>query len=226
MNETIEITETIIEEEVVVQAEQTEIAEDILVDAERIEQTVALDMYFGTYVDCVTYCVVNVVGKYVELVNVNLMQYGEEIRLEPQCYTLPDGCILVDTEKPTFCEYAGRPGYIIPIWNGTQWTEDATASEITQWEVEHPAPQPTTAEVRAKRDKLLTATDWTQTLDAPISPASREAMRVYRQALRDITEQENFPADVVFPVEPVMEKAIPDPIDNAVDIMIGGEDNA
>ena len=101
---------------------------------------------------------------------------------------------------------------------------------VTAWENWHAIqPNPDIAladEVRAKRDKLLTATDWTQTLDAPISPASREAMRVYRQALRDITEQEGFPATAVFPVEPVMEKAVPDPIDNAVDIMIGGEGNA
>ena len=101
---------------------------------------------------------------------------------------------------------------------------------VTAWENwKSTLPNPDTAlaaEVRAKRDKLLTVTDWTQTFDAPISPTSRDAMRVYRQELRDITEQAGFPADVVYPVEPAMEKAIPDPIDNVVDIMIGGEGNA
>lgn len=76
------------------------------------------------------------------------------------------------------------------------------------------------AEVRARRDKLLADTDWTQVLDAPISAESREAFRVYRQALRDITEQEGFPTEVVWPELPEVVKAAPDPVDTAVDAML------
>lgn len=83
-----------------------------------------------------------------------------------------------------------------------------------------PAHTMTAEEARAKRDKLLAETDWTQVLDAPISAECREAFRVYRQALRDITEQEGFPADIAWPVKPAVVKAAPDPIDNVVDAML------
>lgn len=81
---------------------------------------------------------------------------------------------------------------------------------------------PTADEIRTQRDKLLAETDWTQVLDAPISAESREAFRVYRQALRDITEQEGFPTAVVWPEMPVAVKADPDPVDEAVDVLLGG----
>lgn len=55
------------------------------------------------------------------------------------------------------------------------------------------------SEIRAKRDKLLADTDWTQVNDNALSNAKKEAYRVYRQALRDITERANFPYNVVFP---------------------------
>ena len=82
----------------------------------------------------------------------------------------------------------------------------------------------TAEEARAQRDKLLLETDWTQVLDAPISAESREAFRVYRQALRDITEQESFPEVIDWPVKPEVVKAAPDPVDAALDVLIGEEE--
>lgn len=89
-----------------------------------------------------------------------------------------------------------------------------------------PLPEPTMSEeeVRAERDRLLAETDWTQVLDAPISAECREAFRVYRQTLRDIPEQEGFPESVVFPVMPEVVKADPDPVDTAVDVLLGEEE--
>ena len=81
----------------------------------------------------------------------------------------------------------------------------------------------TAEEARAKRDKLLADTDWTQVLDAPIDATTREAYRVYRQALRDIPEQEGFPSTIIWPKLPSVTKADPDPVDTAVDTMLGGE---
>ena len=78
-------------------------------------------------------------------------------------------------------------------------------------------------EARAKRDKLLANTDWTQVLDAPIDSATREAYRVYRKALRDIPEQEGFPETITWPELPSVTKADPDPVDTAVDTMLGGD---
>jgi len=40
-------------------------------------------------------------------------------------------------------------------------------------------------EMRRMRDGLLAASDWTQTLDAPLTDEQRAAWAVYRQALRD-----------------------------------------
>ena len=81
----------------------------------------------------------------------------------------------------------------------------------------------TAEEARAERDKLLAETDWTQVLDAPIDAETREAYRAYRQALRDIPEQEGFPAAITWPELPSVTKADPDPVDTAVDTMLGGE---
>ena len=81
----------------------------------------------------------------------------------------------------------------------------------------------TDEEARAQRDKLLADTDWTQVLDAPIDAATREAYRAYRQALRDIPEQEGFPETITWPELPAMNKADPDPVDTAVDTLLGGE---
>jgi hypothetical protein len=42
--------------------------------------------------------------------------------------------------------------------------------------------------VRAYRDYLLVASDWTQLNDAPITLATQNEWSVYRQKLRDITD--------------------------------------
>lgn len=77
--------------------------------------------------------------------------------------------------------------------------------------------------VRSERNRLLEEIDWTQTIDAPISQKSRSALRTYRQELRDITEQPGFPEEVIWPVRPEITKADPDPVDEALDVLIGEE---
>ena len=52
------------------------------------------------------------------------------------------------------------------------------------------------------RNKLLASSDWTQFTDSPLSTELKEAWVVYRQALRDITEQPGFPVDIEWPVAP------------------------
>ena len=52
------------------------------------------------------------------------------------------------------------------------------------------------AQVRAERDKRITATDFYMLPDAPPAP---EGLATYRQALRDITEQAGFPDSVEWP---------------------------
>lgn len=54
--------------------------------------------------------------------------------------------------------------------------------------------------VRLHRNKILNSTDWTQLPDVP--KTLKEKYKTYRQALRDIPEQEGFPFDVTWPEKP------------------------
>lgn len=54
-------------------------------------------------------------------------------------------------------------------------------------------------EIRRRRNSLLVASDWTQLPDVPL--ATKEAWAVYRQQLRDITDQPD-PFNVVWPIPP------------------------
>ncbi len=58
------------------------------------------------------------------------------------------------------------------------------------------------SEVRCTRDALLSDTDKYMTIDYPISDEDRNALRTYRQALRDVPQQEGFPDNVVWPERP------------------------
>ena len=67
-----------------------------------------------------------------------------------------------------------------------QWVDPRT--EQTQW-----------PGVRSQRNALLSASDWTQLPDVPL--ATKETWAIYRQALRDITEQTD-PFNINWPVRP------------------------
>ncbi len=67
-----------------------------------------------------------------------------------------------------------------------QWVDPRTPD--TEWPL-----------VRAKRDRLLQASDWTQLPDVPL--ATKQAWAAYRQALRDVTLQPD-PFNIVWPVSP------------------------
>lgn len=56
--------------------------------------------------------------------------------------------------------------------------------------------------VRAKRNSLLTSSDWTQLSDAPLTQEDKSLWASYRQALRDITVQAGFPYTVTWPEAP------------------------
>jgi len=56
--------------------------------------------------------------------------------------------------------------------------------------------------VRMQRDQLLAKSDWTQTLDAPISKETQQAWQVYRTELRNLPNKFATPYDVVWPEPP------------------------
>jgi hypothetical protein len=53
---------------------------------------------------------------------------------------------------------------------------------------------------RAERNALLFESDWTQLPDVP--EETRLKWQEYRQALRDITLQEGFPENIIWPTKP------------------------
>lgn len=52
---------------------------------------------------------------------------------------------------------------------------------------------------RAKRNKLLAESDWTQVADAP---GPKQKWKAYRKALRDLPKQEGFPETIDWPQRP------------------------
>jgi hypothetical protein len=57
--------------------------------------------------------------------------------------------------------------------------------------------------IRSNKNALLAQTDWTQLPDVDLTPELVQAMKEYRQKLRDITKDYTNPDDVVFPQNPL-----------------------
>lgn len=56
--------------------------------------------------------------------------------------------------------------------------------------------------VRMRRDSMISHTDFYVQPDYPSDPAGLEAVKAYRQALRDVPEQSGFPRNVQWPAMP------------------------
>ena len=59
-------------------------------------------------------------------------------------------------------------------------------------------------DVRLERNKLLSNTDHLIQSDYPISDEKKQEIKVYRQALRDIPQQDGFPENIVWPDKPTI----------------------
>lgn len=68
-----------------------------------------------------------------------------------------------------------------------------------QWVLDYPTQE---AIVKKQRDELLYKSDWTQISNNPLTPAKQEEWAIYRQQLRDITQQPGYPFNVVWPTKP------------------------
>lgn len=56
--------------------------------------------------------------------------------------------------------------------------------------------------VREKRTRDLALSDWTQMPDSPLSDEKKAEWATYRQALRDITADSDFPYSITWPTKP------------------------
>ena len=108
-------------------------------------------------------------------------QLTDGAKIDP---VLPNGAIGVSQPPP----------HPKAIWNGSAWDMTAANAAIRAEKA---------ASVREERDRLLAESDWTQLPDAPITASMKTAWATYRQNLRDITAQQGFPDNVVWPVAPM-----------------------
>ena len=80
-------------------------------------------------------------------------------------------------------------GVYYKSWNQTSATEEQISYRLeNQWEL-----------IRIERNQLLAECDWTQLSD--VSQTIKDLWTIYRQQLRDITNQQN-PFNIEWPVKP------------------------
>jgi hypothetical protein len=102
-------------------------------------------------------------------------------------------------------EYGWIPFTCDPDDKGALFDTAALFEEMKSNAAPYVPPLPPTDEelaavARANRDAFLAASDWTQLPDVP--DVIREVWAVYRQALRDVPQQEGFPQEIVWPSSP------------------------
>lgn len=111
-------------------------------------------------------------------------------------FLIENGCVPVTAWKPHNSATEKLETTTPYIEDGQVYTVQVVARTQEELDAET---QNKAAQVRAERNRLLSESDWTQVLDAPVN---RSAWATYRQALRDISEQAGFPWEVQWPAEP------------------------
>jgi hypothetical protein len=94
------------------------------------------------------------------------------------------------TEKLVSCDPYVQDGFAYTIQVAPKTEEELTADRESK-----------SAEVRKQRDELLAQSDWRVIKAMEQNGQVESEWAIYRQALRDITDQPEFP-DVEFPVSP------------------------
>lgn len=78
-------------------------------------------------------------------------------------------------------------------WTGEVWRDPRPAADVKEAAL---------AVLRAERDRLLVASDWTDLPNARLTDEQRAAWRAYRAALFDLPETTEDPAAPVWPAKP------------------------
>lgn len=92
--------------------------------------------------------------------------------------------------------YAGQVAPFVELWQAEkarleQAVAEAEAARLAEYNSETARFE----RLRAERDRRLTATDYLLMQDYPLDNTRKEAVRLYRQALRDLPSQEGAPWD-------------------------------
>jgi hypothetical protein len=78
--------------------------------------------------------------------------------------------------------------------------ETARNAEEATWEEDKPVQA--MARLRTERNTLLTESDWTQYTDSPLTDEVKAEWTVHREALRDLPENTDDPANPTWPEAP------------------------
>lgn len=105
------------------------------------------------------------------------------------------------TEMPVVNLNTSRVVESTPTLQDTGWVQEWQVTDLSAEEIQEKISTLKVIE-RNKRNQILSETDWTQIKDAPLSEAEQISWANYRQALRDLPEQEGFPLNVVYPTKP------------------------
>ena len=117
-----------------------------------------------------------------------------------------DSCYLLFTDHVTPFEVDCQTFYQYDAYVLTEPCRDTLEQEITDqydlWlqKAKDADRQQQALQVRQRRNRLLSQCDWPQMPDVDSNIA--QGFRDYRQALRDIPQQEQFPYDVQWPSSP------------------------
>jgi len=117
-------------------------------------------------------------------------------------------------DEPNYSMFGGENGnpqasVHLPVPDGLSWdtvmgVQDSEGNVTLQADPTKVASktQAQWTSLRAQRNQLLAASDWTQGNDSPLSTESKSAWATYRQALRNLPDVTSDPSQVTWPTPP------------------------
>jgi len=116
---------------------------------------------------------------------------------------IPEGYVKVVPKMPPENDFANRyleslPEFVDGVWTTTWTPVPLTEEERTQWH------DSVCDNIRNKRNIELLQCDWTQLPDSPLTTDTKSQWQSYRQQVRDITAQPNFPDNIIWPIPPII----------------------
>jgi hypothetical protein len=138
-------------------------------------------------------------GKFIKWIDLTTDYPNISFPQLPKSTDLPEGVVFVNKTNPP--DILFEQGYGAPYARLTNngWEYTYTIIDLPQSEKLRKL-KSISDSVKQERDSLLFETDWTQGRDILDSVALK--WQPYRQALRDITAQSDFPLNVVWPSKP------------------------
>ena len=109
------------------------------------------------------------------------------------------GAVRVALSTPPEITYSQRLVEGTPTWLDNKWSQTWVVADLSEEEVADLTLQKS-EEVRSIRNEELSKTDWVVLPDSPLD--NPRAWLDYRQKLRDIPGQENFPYLITWPSKP------------------------